>query len=77
MQPKAKKGKAGKGEGDAEGGDGKKKRKKKDPNAPKGALSAFMYFSNATREKVKSDNPGEGGGGQRVMAVGYMGEVRG
>ncbi|KAK9839371.1 hypothetical protein WJX84_004913 [Apatococcus fuscideae] len=24
----------------------------------KGALSAFMFFSNATREQVKSENPG-------------------
>ncbi len=32
---------------------GKKKRAKKDPNAPKNALSAFMYFSNATRDKAR------------------------
>ena len=31
----------------------KKKRKKKDKNAPKGALSAFMYFSNANRDQVR------------------------
>jgi structure-specific recognition protein 1 len=37
---------------------GKKKRAKKDPNAPKKALSAFMYFSNAKREEVKAANPG-------------------
>lgn len=36
----------------------KKPRKKKDPNAPKKALSAFMYFSNANRERVKTSNPG-------------------
>jgi hypothetical protein len=36
----------------------RKPRKKKDPNAPKKALSAFMYFSNANRDKVKTANPG-------------------
>ncbi|KAK9844705.1 hypothetical protein WJX74_005736 [Apatococcus lobatus] len=36
----------------------KARRAKKDKNAPKGALSAFMFFSNATREQVKSENPG-------------------
>lgn len=35
----------------------KKKKKKKDPNAPKGALSAFMYFSKAKRPEIKEDNP--------------------
>lgn len=34
-----------------------KKRKKKDPNAPKRAMTAFMYFSNASRAKIKEDNP--------------------
>lgn len=37
---------------------GKKKRKKKDKNAPKKNLSAFMFYSNAVRDKVKEDNPG-------------------
>ncbi|KAG5176109.1 hypothetical protein JKP88DRAFT_336294 [Tribonema minus] len=37
---------------------GKKKRKKKDPNAPKGAKSAFMYFSMETRGDVLKDQPG-------------------
>lgn len=36
----------------------KKPRKKKDPNAPKKALSAFMFFSNTNRERVKTANPG-------------------
>ncbi len=36
----------------------KKPRRKKDPNAPKKALSAFMYFSNANRERIKAENPG-------------------
>ncbi|KAH7276793.1 hypothetical protein KP509_39G021900 [Ceratopteris richardii] len=38
--------------------DGKKKKKKKDPNAPKRALSSFMYFSQAERERLKKTNPG-------------------
>ncbi|KAJ9520912.1 hypothetical protein QJQ45_014103 [Haematococcus lacustris] len=51
--PKAAAGAAGGGEEGA-----KKPRKKKDPNAPKGALSAFMYFSNANRDKIKAQHPG-------------------
>lgn len=42
-------------------GDGKKARKprkKKDPNAPKKALSGFMFFSNSNRERIKTENPG-------------------
>ncbi|KAF8070915.1 TPS5 [Scenedesmus sp. PABB004] len=58
---------------DGDGGEAeapaKKKRRKKDPNAPKKALSAFMYFSNATRDKVKADNPG--------IAFGQIGKVLG
>ncbi|KAI8462425.1 MAG: structure-specific recognition protein-domain-containing protein [Monoraphidium minutum] len=44
-----------------DGGDGKpakKARKKKDPNAPKKAMSGFMYFSTENRERVKRDNEG-------------------
>ncbi|RJE18329.1 hypothetical protein PHISCL_09341 [Aspergillus sclerotialis] len=33
-------------------------RKKKDPNAPKRGLSAYMFFANEQREKVREDNPG-------------------
>jgi hypothetical protein len=36
----------------------RKPRKKKDPNAPKKALSGFMFFSNANRERIKTENPG-------------------
>ncbi|KAJ1880130.1 Non-histone chromosomal protein 6 [Coemansia sp. RSA 1722] len=32
-------------------------RVKKDPNAPKRALSAYMFFSQASRKTVKDDNP--------------------
>ncbi|KAJ7970953.1 FACT complex subunit SSRP1 [Quillaja saponaria] len=40
--------------------DGKKKKqkKKKDPNAPKRALSGFMFFSQMERENLKKSNPG-------------------
>ena len=31
---------------------------KKDPNAPKRPMTAFMLFSNATRAKMKEENPG-------------------
>ncbi|EPX74812.1 high-mobility group non-histone chromatin protein [Schizosaccharomyces octosporus yFS286] len=34
-----------------------KSSKKKDPNAPKRNMSAFMFFSIANREKVKTENP--------------------
>ncbi|KAF2852881.1 hypothetical protein T440DRAFT_391832 [Plenodomus tracheiphilus IPT5] len=33
-------------------------KKKKDPNAPKRGLSAYMFFANEQREKVREDNPG-------------------
>ncbi|KAL3141436.1 hypothetical protein ABBQ32_005004 [Trebouxia sp. C0010 RCD-2024] len=40
------------------GAKAKKPRKKKDKDEPKKGLSAFMFFSQANREKVKSENPG-------------------
>ncbi|XP_022774469.1 FACT complex subunit SSRP1-like [Durio zibethinus] len=36
----------------------KKKKKKKDPNAPKRAMSGFMFFSQVERENLKKSNPG-------------------
>ncbi|CAL5205895.1 unnamed protein product [Lathyrus oleraceus] len=36
----------------------KKQKKKKDPNAPKRALSGFMFFSQMERENLKKTNPG-------------------
>jgi len=36
----------------------KTKKRKKDPNAPKRALSAYMYFANECREDVRAANPG-------------------
>ncbi|CAA6666217.1 unnamed protein product [Spirodela intermedia] len=40
--------------------EGKKRRprKKKDPNAPKRAMSGFMFFSNTERDNVRKTNPG-------------------
>ncbi|KAL3925224.1 MAG: hypothetical protein SGILL_000549 [Bacillariaceae sp.] len=35
----------------------KKAKAKKDPNAPKGAKAAYMWFSTENREKVKAENP--------------------
>ncbi|KAF2202358.1 hypothetical protein GQ43DRAFT_430817 [Delitschia confertaspora ATCC 74209] len=43
----------GKGKDKADGG-----KKKKDPNAPKRGLSAYMFFANEQREKVREENPG-------------------
>ncbi|KAK9813590.1 hypothetical protein WJX73_008969 [Symbiochloris irregularis] len=58
-QPKVSKKAAKAAAADDEGGAGaKKKRKKKDKNAPKGALSSYMFFGNANREQIKADNPG-------------------
>lgn len=47
-------------EEDKDGGKQKKasKKKRKDPNAPKKALTAFMFFSNHMRDRVKEENPG-------------------
>ncbi|KAJ4888206.1 FACT complex subunit SSRP1 [Raphanus sativus] len=47
-----------------EGGSSKKKtqKKKKDPNAPKKAMSGFMYFSQMERDNIKKANPGIGFG---------------
>jgi len=35
-----------------------KVKRKKDPNAPKRGLSAYMFFANENRDKVREDNPG-------------------
>lgn len=46
------------------GGGGKmpKQRKKKDPNAPKRSMSAFFWFSQDERKKVRAENPKYGVG---------------
>jgi HMG (high mobility group) box len=33
-----------------------------DPNAPKRGLSAYMFFANENRERVREENPGIGFG---------------
>jgi len=43
-------------ESDDNGG-GKNKKKKKDPNAPKKALTSYMYFMNRNRASIKEKNP--------------------
>ncbi|KAK8753405.1 hypothetical protein OTU49_004360 [Cherax quadricarinatus] len=40
----------------------RKRRNRKDPNAPKRALSAFFWFSNDERPKVRASNPDMGVG---------------
>ncbi|KAL4897112.1 high mobility group box domain-containing protein [Aspergillus ambiguus] len=44
-------------------------RRKKDPNAPKRGLSAYMFFANENREKIREDNPG--------IAFGQVGKMLG
>ncbi|PAV15701.1 HMG-box [Pyrrhoderma noxium] len=41
---------------------GRATKSKKDPNAPKRALSAYMFFSQDWRERVKAENPDAGFG---------------
>ncbi|XP_048499938.1 FACT complex subunit SSRP1 isoform X2 [Beta vulgaris subsp. vulgaris] len=43
---------------DEDGSKKKKPKRKKDPNAPKRAMSGFIFFSQAERENTKKDNPG-------------------
>ncbi|KAK4761964.1 hypothetical protein SAY87_029848 [Trapa incisa] len=43
---------------DEEGGKKRKQKKKKDPNAPKKAMSGYMFFLQNEREKMKKSNPG-------------------
>ncbi|RWR73504.1 Structure-specific recognition protein [Cinnamomum micranthum f. kanehirae] len=45
-------------DGDEDGSKKRKQKKKKDPNAPKRAMSGFMFFSQAERENVKKGSPG-------------------
>jgi len=35
-----------------------KVKRKKDPAAPKRGLSAYMFFANENRDKVREENPG-------------------
>ncbi|KAL5180834.1 FACT complex subunit SSRP1 [Glycine soja] len=43
---------------DDEDGKKRKQKKRKDPNAPKRAMSGFMFFSKLERENLKKTNPG-------------------
>lgn len=45
-------------DGEEDGAKKRKQKKKKDPNAPKRAMSGFMFFSQAERENTKKENPG-------------------
>lgn len=54
-----------------EKGRGKKRRHTKDPNAPKRSLSAFFWFCNDERPKVKGMNP-EFGIGDVAKVLGRM-----
>ncbi|KAJ2518120.1 Non-histone chromosomal protein 6 [Coemansia sp. RSA 2049] len=45
------------------------KRTKKNPNAPKRALSAYMFFSQANRATVREQNP--------TVSFGYIGKILG
>uniref|UniRef100_A0A1J3JK75 FACT complex subunit SSRP1 n=1 Tax=Noccaea caerulescens TaxID=107243 RepID=A0A1J3JK75_NOCCA len=47
----------------------KKQKKKKDPNAPKRAMSGFMFFSQMERDNIKKTHPG--------IAFGEVGKVLG
>ncbi|EOA23621.1 hypothetical protein CARUB_v10016819mg [Capsella rubella] len=47
----------------------KKQKKKKDPNAPKRAMSGFMFFSQMERDNIKKEHPG--------IAFGEVGKVLG
>ncbi|XP_010528322.1 PREDICTED: FACT complex subunit SSRP1 [Tarenaya hassleriana] len=56
-------------EGGEDSGKKKKQKKKKDPNAPKRAMSGFMFFSQMERENIKKSHPG--------IAFGEVGKVLG
>ncbi|KAI3905513.1 hypothetical protein MKX01_038403 [Papaver californicum] len=45
-------------DGDKDGEKKKKPKKKKDPNAPKQAMSSYMFFSQTERDNIKKSNPG-------------------
>ncbi|KAM0932683.1 putative chromatin remodeling & transcriptional activation HMG family [Dioscorea sansibarensis] len=45
-------------DGEEDGSKKRRQKKKKDPNAPKRAMSGFMFFSNSERENIKKINPG-------------------
>ena len=46
---------------------GRKTKSKKDPAAPKRPLSAYMFFSQDWRERIKAENPDAGFGACVVL----------
>jgi structure-specific recognition protein 1 len=42
---------------DSDGGNKAKKKAKKDPNAPKRAMTAYFFFMNESRDRIKKENP--------------------
>jgi structure-specific recognition protein 1 len=60
VTPKATETKKKRKDDEEEGGKKKKPRKKKDPNAPKKAMTGFMFFSQVERENLKKSDPGMG-----------------
>ena len=52
-----------------------KTRGKKDPKAPKRALSAYMFFSQDWRERIKAENPDAGFGACTAVDVVGVGSV--
>ena len=47
---------------------------KKDPKAPKRALSAYMFFSQDWRERIKAENP-DAGFGEAVLLLRFAGTL--
>ncbi|KAJ2664706.1 Non-histone chromosomal protein 6 [Coemansia sp. RSA 1200] len=65
----AKKGASSKASGRVEKAPKRGKRTKKNPNAPKRALSAYMFFSQANRATVREQNP--------TVSFGHIGKILG
>ncbi|KAG0164994.1 Non-histone chromosomal protein 6 [Apophysomyces sp. BC1034] len=58
----------------AKAGDSKKRRTKKEaPSGPKRGLSAYMFFSQDQRQKVKEDNPDATFGRENNLKILYGG----
>ena len=55
-------------------GSSSKSKGKKDPKAPKRALSAYMFFSQDWRERIKAENPDAGFGELGLVFIGRDGD---
>ena len=55
----------------ADKADKSSKKTKKDKNAPKRALSAYMFFSQDWRERIKAENP-DAGFGTSILSLFYF-----